>query len=538
MSAQPYIKYLDEEDQTDQHGGEYENGAAGPPSFAGDATEPEWDQDTTEAAPGAEPPSQDHVYGRGSEDGEQADWLATKLNNGILFNHALNRWHIFNARTGIWAPDNVGNAIHQVDRLAVRELIAIATNKDITEKDRTAQLKIMRRLREKSRILSALTLLATHPAYGTDGDEWDADPNLLGCANGIVDLRTGQLLAPDPASRVSMTTKIAYRSEWTLDEAIELAPRTVGFLQDISSDDAALATFYLRWFGYCLYGNNPSHKFLILSGKLGFNGKGALKRLLIHTLGDYAKELDPGFYERHRWSNKASEARADLMDLKGARITFISEPTGEFNTEILKNHTGEDQIKARALNSNHVISWEATHTPTFLTNDPPRTTDIGHAIRGRVLVADFRESYFGRVDLQLEDDMRAEAEAVLRILVWHASEWWSAKQIGSDGLDPMPLRVLAASKAYIDSNDATSPFVSEWCAQEDDAQVAPSRLYDHYIQWFNQSEPDDLAEPLPRTEFGSIIGKKFIKKGRPATYRGIRPLDAMAIAEFEEPTHA
>ena len=77
-----------------------------------------------------------------------------------------------------------------------------------------------------------------------------------------------------------MATSVAYRDDWTIEEAIAHAPRFWRFLAEVTSGDAELALFYVRWFGYSLFGHSLATKFLILSGKLGFNGKGALKRLM------------------------------------------------------------------------------------------------------------------------------------------------------------------------------------------------------------------------------------------------------------------
>jgi len=337
-----------------------------------------------------------------------------------------------------------------------------------------------------------------------------------------------------------MATSVAYRDDWTIEEAIAHAPRFWRFLAEVTSGDAELALFYVRWFGYSLFGHSLATKFLILSGKLGFNGKVAIKRLMLHVMGDYAVELDQGFYERRRWTPGANEARADLLKLKGVRAAFISEPTGSFNTEVLKNHTGGDRITARDLHrgSKDIQSWQATHTITFLTNDIPPVSDVGLAVVDRVMVADFREHFTGNdpskpgyKDEKLDADLAHEGEAVLRILVDAAVAWHEALQDGEKGLEPIPARVREASKSYMDSNDAIGPFLDEACRLGDDEKVAPVRLYEAYKDWFERSGLD--GDALSGQAFGSAIGKRFTKAGKPPTWRGLAPLGAMALAERE-----
>jgi putative DNA primase/helicase len=337
-----------------------------------------------------------------------------------------------------------------------------------------------------------------------------------------------------------MTTGVRYRDDWSIADALDHAPRFQRFLEEVTSGDEELALFYVRWFGYSLFGHSLATKFLILSGKLGFNGKGAIKRLMLHVMGDYAVELDQGFYERKRFTPGANEARADLLKLKGVRAAFISEPTGSFNTEVLKNHTGGDRITARDLHrgSKDIQSWQATHTITFLTNDIPPVSDVGLAVVDRVMVADFREHFTGSdpdkpgyKDEKLDAALQAEGEAVLRILVHAAVTWHEDLLMGRKGLEPIPQRVLAASKSYMDSNDAIGPFLDEACRLGDDEKVAPQVLYDAYKDWYAKSSGE--GDPMSLQSFGAAVGKRFTKAGRPPTWRGLAPLGAMALAERE-----
>ena len=50
----------------------------------------------------------------------------------------------------------------------------------------------MQKLLNTSAIGRALEALSAFPAYKTNGSDWDQEPHLLGCTNGIVDLRTGR----------------------------------------------------------------------------------------------------------------------------------------------------------------------------------------------------------------------------------------------------------------------------------------------------------------------------------------------------------
>lgn len=465
--------------------------------------------------------SETHV--RGTEDGEQADWLAVQLDRQWRYDHTARRWHHWNPDTGQWAPDKTQEIRHAVDELALSEITDIAGSPLVDEKDRTALLKVYRRLREKSRIDSALDMLATHPEYATDGSDWDQDPYLIGVANGVVDLRYGKMVESDPANLVSRTTGVVYRTDWDVATAIKKAKRFWQFLAEVTSGDPELALFYLRWFGYGLFGLAEEQRFLILTG-LGRNGKGALTHAVRAAVGEYMAPVDSSLYMQTRFgAARSDQARADLMALKGKRIAVMSEPEGgRFNEELLKAHTGGDPITARALNSNNVLTWTPTHSITFLTNTPPSVDDIGPAMASRVMVADFRERYEGdKEDKRLYEHLTHEAEAILFLLVNEAGKWWRSRETG--GL-VLPQRVIDASHAYISANDALGDAMTQAFVVERGAKGHATALYDAYIDWFE--EVGRTGDPLTRTEFGlELVHRGFQRKKTMGVmvYSNIRP---------------
>jgi putative DNA primase/helicase len=246
--------------------------------------------------------------------------------------------------TGIWAPDKV-NEVHR--RVVLEADKGLLLTEEMAEEEAKFASKPFKKLKQVVGNKAALEALSWHAEYKTEGSDWDADENLLGCANGILDLRTGKLVEIDPANRVSKSTHIHYHEEWDLATAAQNAPRFAKFLTEVTSGDDELADFYLRWFGYSLFGHARAQKFLIMSGKLGRNGKGVLKRLMLKVFGEYAAEVSPSLYTASKWGDVASDRpRADLMMLFGLRLTFVPEPSGTFNTEMLKQHTGGDRITA------------------------------------------------------------------------------------------------------------------------------------------------------------------------------------------------
>lgn len=457
-------------------------------------------------------------YPRGGEDADQAAWLATVLERQFIYDHTAQRWHHWEADTGIWAPDQTQIIRHRVIELA-QEAVARAVAEGVDEK----LVKVYRRLFEKSRVDSALAVLSWDPRYATDGSDWDQNPYLLGCANGVVDLRDGTFVRPDPANLVSRSTKIAYNPEAE-------CPRFAQFLMEITSGDGDLANFYMMWFGYSLFGLNEEQRFLIMTG-LGRNGKGALVTSMRHVFGEYSAAVDANLYMKTRFGAARSDGpRADLMALKGRRLAVMSEPDGgEFNEELIKAHTGGDPITARSLYSNNLLTWTPTHSITFLTNRAPSVEDIGPAMAARVMVADFLERFDGeREDKQLYAKLEAEAEGILRYLVLAAGRWYASRDRG--GL-VIPQRIVDASAAYLQRNDPIGQALTEAFVIEEAAHGQSRVLYKAYLDWFDESDRE--GEPLSEVMFADSLKRKGFTKKKTSmgmVWLHIRPKGVMEAA--------
>jgi putative DNA primase/helicase len=303
---------------------------------------------------------------------------------------------------------------------------------------------------------------------------------------------------------------------------------------DTATGDEDMAAFLLQWLGAGLFGFTPEQKFLILTG-IGRNGKGTLKNAVLEALGDYAKQSDANLYMRSRHGAATSrEARADLMDLKGTRLAFFSEPEGgRFNDELLKAHTGGDTISARPLFSNNVAHWKATHSVTFLVNDLPAVDDVGPSMSNRVLVADFQQRYEGpNMDTKLDEKLAGEAEGILAALVWAAGVWYSRREADLQGL-VIPGRVELQSKHFIERNNPVAQAIAEAFWTGPDATCGGQVAYDTYKEWHTRSGQD--GDPVSSVKFALELERAGFTRLRRINnirgWKGLRPLGAMELAD-------
>lgn len=480
--------------------------------------------------------------GKGLEDFKQAEWLAQRLRKRWRYDHTAGDWHHYDGVR--WAPDQT-DAIHrEVARVAGVEL-----GRGGGAESETKRLNELLKWPVQERALKAL---ATFDDYGTNGDDWDADPYLLGvgcpagchrdhdhlAGRGVVDLRKNVLIDADPRQKVTKTTGVWFEPISHPSEFSERAPLFMEFILDVTSDpykgeDPSMAMFLLLWFGASMFGFSPEQRFLLLTG-IGRNGKGAFKHAIMRAVGEYGAQYDSNLYMRSKFgAARSDQARADLIAIKGKRITFYSEPEGNrFNEELLKAHTGGDRITARALHSNNVQSWDPTHSITFLVNNAPEVEDLGPSMAARVMVADFRNRYDGdREDKQLYGKLEGEREGILAILCWAAKAWFDSWDAGKGGIE-LPQRVIDQSKAFMERNDVVANWLNERAEFGRD-YTCPSQLaYESYLNWHSRSGEE--GEAMSMTRWSLAMGKKGLAKKKTETgmkWQGFRLLGAMALAD-------
>ena len=296
--------------------------------------------------------------------------------------------------------------------------------------------------------------------------ELDADPWALNCANGIVDLRTGELRPHDPAEMHSKLVPIAF-------EPTARAPHWERFLEQVFAEDAELVTFVKRFAGHSLSGD-VREQLLVFAHGAGANGKSTMLGALRNLAGDYGLQLDPTVLT----ASQHDQHPTGLTDLRGARlVTTIETDAGRRLAEALvKMLTGGDPIRARRMRGDY-FEFLPTHHLWLAGNHLPaiRGTDLG--IWRRIALVPFDVTFEGeRQDPDLPAKLDAEAHGILAWAIEGCLEWQQ------HGLQ-VPARVKAATASYRTSQDHLGRFIDERCVVEDTAYVTSRDLRAEYIEW-------------------------------------------------------
>ncbi len=327
---------------------------------------------------------------------------------------------------------------------------------------------------------------------GTDVDPalLDNDPWALNCANGTVDLRTGELRPHRQSDYTTKCCPVDYRKE-------AKAPTFEKFILDIMGGDAAKAAFLRRWFGYSCTGDVSAQKLACHIGR-GANGKSTLLAALQDVMQGYAGMAAPGLLMVTRGERHPTE----LADLQGKRLVTASETSadGELNEALVKQATGGDKIKARRMREDF---WEfsPSHKLQLLSNYKPTIKGSDYAIWRRVLLILYpvrygpeRDVAAGRADRRRDDmlpaKLNAEREGILAWLVAGAVEWYGNVKAGSDDPLQVPDAMVDDTARYQAEQDRVGQFVRAEC-ERGPAFWAPwtgiDGLYPAYGEWCRAS---------------------------------------------------
>lgn len=373
-----------------------------------------------------------------------------------------------------------------------------------------------------SRIKSILDLSRGYLAV--DDSLWDAHPDLLNCANGVIDLRGKTLHPHDPNWYLTTLCPTEYHSDathpdWTKAlEALPQAPRD--WLQ--------------RRFGQALTGYTPPDDVLPFLKGGGENGKSTIVTGILACVGeDYAKPLPEKLLLA-----RAGDHSTELMSLRGVRLAVVEElpELGYLNIKRLKTVTGTPMISARLCGKDNV-TFEATHSVFVTTNRLPRVNESDHATWRRLaaVIFPFRYRKPGEPldkptdrsgDLGLRDRIKIGAdkqhEAILAWLVDGAAQWYHDRESFSQ----QPSEVIAASRAWRDEADVLAEFQRDCIVFDSRSHMMTTDLFALFSRWLKDREHQPWTDQtfVPRwIEHPAVVEagvvKRSVRKSRPGLSR-------------------
>lgn len=386
--------------------------------------------------------------------------FANRYRHRLMYVNGLG-WRVWDGKR--WAADQKG-----ATTTAVLDVLRAALADSITDHD----LRIdVRKSESANGIDGVLRIASALPGIRVGVDELDADPYLINCANGTLDLRTRTVRPHDPADRITRVARGAY-------SPTERSRDWLDFLAQILPDDEERA-YLQRIAGQAIYGAVREHLFPILTGT-GANGKGTAYGALVHALGDYGIVIDPNML---LGGGKKGGPDPELLQLMGARLVVGSETEEgqRLDAAKMKRLTGGDQMTTRGLYSDPV-SWKPSHQILYVTNHMPEVNANDPAVWRRIRVIPFDVVIPPHErDGKLPDRLELAADA---ILTWAVEGWFAYEDNGGMGT---PESVTRATSGYRDDSDDVKQFIEDECYTGDELFAPASDLFAAWSKWAGQN---------------------------------------------------
>jgi putative DNA primase/helicase len=275
--------------------------------------------------------------------------------------------------------------------------------------------------------------------------DFDKNPMLLNCTNGVVDLKTGRLRPHEPGAYLSKTTGVRFVKG-------AKAPRWLRFLEEVIPSKA-VRRFVHKYAGYCATGSTKERKFAMLQGE-GRNGKSVFLYILSRVLGEYACTAPPTLL---MMSKHGDPHPAEVAFLQGQRLAVASEVAkgSTFDEAKLKRLTGgTDSMSARLMGENW-INFEPSHKLILASNPFPNVRDMTDSFWDRFCLVVFGVR-IEKEDPDLPAKLLKELSGILNWIIEGALLWQK------EGLGRPP-EVTEATDEYRRSEDRLGQFFTERC---------------------------------------------------------------------------
>jgi len=325
---------------------------------------------------------------------------------------------------------------------------------------------------------------------------FSSNPELINVKNGILNLRTKELLSHTPNHHFLNELPVEYNPD--LD-----CPIIKKFFSEVvyEHDIPVLQEFM----GYCLYRRYHIHKAVMYLGG-GKNGKSTAINLLIALLGKENvanKELQEIIYNRFATSSlfgKLLNASADISAKALSR-------TGKF-----KELTGGDYIEAEAKFKD---SFNFTNYAKFLfsANKLPKAEDDSYAFYRRWLLISFPNTFTGKkCDPDLLDKLTAPDE-LSGLLNWVIEGLQRLIENGEFSYNKTVEEVMEQYKLL---SDPIYAYCSEFLKCQVGNHILKDELYKHYIKWAKKKQlpilplnilSSELPKHLVEIRRGKVGGK-------------------------------
>lgn len=419
----------------------------------------------------------------------------------LKYNVTTKTWFMYDGV--IWREDTgsvITGKLAELFQRLLKIYLADAVSANETQFESQYQ-KYVLRLGDRNKRLKMIEDAKHHTHIRTE--DFDTDQDLLNLRNGVLNLKTFELLPHDPELLLSKVCNVEYNAD-------QMPALWEKYLSEVFEDDPEKINYMQRLFGYSLTGNNAHEECYLLYGKTTRNGKSTMLRVMETMMGSYAMSIRPESLAQRR--NDGRQASGDIARLKDCRFLHCSEPQKGMvlDVALLKSLTGRDVITARNLYERE-FQFVPVFKLFFNSNVLPAVNDMTLFSSGRLKVIEFNRHFTeAERDVNLKDKLE-KPDSLSGILNWCLI---GLKQYYDQGIIP-PKSVVQATAAYRAESDKIQNYINDCLQQSDVANLPLKDLYDVFRRWCTQNgyKPEGkkafkemFTAKLPLADTGTVRG--------------------------------
>jgi len=396
----------------------------------------------------------------------------------------------------------------------LREIADRVLRQGATAAERRRNEQLADRICSAGKVTAVTSLVRSDRAIAVSVASLDADQWVLNTPGGLVDLKTGKLLPPNPDA-------LATRSTSVRPQFGGACPLWHRFLDEATAGDKELQRYLQRLAGYCLTGSTREQQFTFVWGP-GGNGKSVFLNVLVGILGDYATTASMDTFT----ASKGDKHTTDLAMLVGARLVSASETEEgkRWDEARVKTLSGGERVTARFMRQDN-FTFMPTFKLIFIGNHKPGISNLDDAMRRRIHLVPFVVKP-SQVDRDLGEKLQREWPAILAWMVEGCLAWQR------EGLNPPPA-VRAASEEYFEEEDAIGLWIEEMCETDPRATATLQALFTAWSEWANlRGEYVGNARRLS----SALAARRFEKWIEPETrrrgFRGLRVREDARLSDL------
>lgn len=336
----------------------------------------------------------------------------------------------------------------------------------------------------------------------------DKNPYLLGCENGVYDLKNVEFRDGRPEDNLTYTTGLSYR---VFEDDHQDIQDIIEFFSKLFRDEE-LREYVITLLGSMIDGFNKHEKFYILTG-VGANGKSKLLELMRNSLGQYASGVPVSVFTSKRTSSSA--ANPEIAKLVGVRLVETTEPedSAPFNASLIKEWTGNDPISYRPMYGN-----QDEFIPMFKImlscNQLPKLPSDDEGIWRRVIVIPFNSRFVENPNPDDPDEFVRDNNLKQRLYIWKEAflymliEYYKIYKESGYKLRE-PAATLSETMKYRSTYDLYGDFLSECLEKEKEdikTKLMLNDVYDRFKLWWKQTNSE---KPPHRKDMKVVLEKRL-----------------------------